>query len=317
MRAFQRKLFFVVTLCFLVGASCSKINTGGENQVIARVNGHPVYLQDFELLFERFKNEIDEISQKNPRLIDRIKTRSLNEAIVLTLLRLQAEKRQLLVAKEEVESRLVSWKEGYPPGGFEEMLRRQNTTEAYLRQRIYDQLLVEKVTRSIGSTEARVSDEEIKSYYSKNKDDFTKPSQVHAYHIVVPTLEEAKKVRQEITSNKISFQSAARKYSLSPDAATGGDLGFFAKDEKIPEFNAVFDLKVNDISDPIKSRYGIHLLKPVEKVRSRKLDFAEAKNDVTKAIRKQKEVSLYKEWVKKLIQDGEIYRNETLYSQIL
>ena len=115
----------------------------------------------------------------------------------------------------------------------------------------------------------------------------------------------------------MTFESAARKYSLSPDAATGGDLGFFSRNEKISAFNKAFSLKVGDISLPIKSEYGVHLLKVVEKQPGKKLPFNEAKAQVAKALRRKKESAVYQSWITKLLKDGEIYRNESLYAQVI
>jgi parvulin-like peptidyl-prolyl isomerase len=234
--------------------------------------------------------------------------------LITALLKQEAKKKQIRIAKEEVEGRLANWKDSYPPGGFEEMLRKQSTTEDYLRARMANQVLVEKITETLFGTETMVNDEEMQSYFKQHPEDFQRPARIHALQIVVPTLEEAEKIRQEILSGQITFESAARKYSLSPDAAKGGDLGFFSKNEKISAFNKAFTLTVGDISAPIQSPYGIHLVKVVEKQPSKKLAFQEAKDDIVKAIKKVKEVTVYKEWVTKLLKDGEIYRNEVLFS---
>jgi parvulin-like peptidyl-prolyl isomerase len=310
-KTISRGLRLVLALTLL--ASCSKRATDPKEQIIARVNGESVYLFDFQIVLKKLRSELDEISQRNPKVVEDLKTRALNEVIIMTMLRQEAEKKQVQAAKEEVEGRLANWKEGYPPGGFEEMLRKQNTTEALLKRRIEDQLLIEKLTEAMFGAETMVSDEEMNQYYNTHQNEFFRPPRVHAFQIVVPTVEEAKKISQEVLSGTITFESAARKYSLSPDAATGGDLGFFSRNEKIAAFNEAFALRVGEISKPIKSRYGVHLLKVVEKQAARKLKFQDAKNEVLQAIKKQKEIAVYKEWVAKMLKDGEIYRNETIY----
>ncbi len=285
-------------------------------EVLAKINGEPISTADFLVNFRQLKAQQDEISQKNPKLMAQLKTRALNEVLIIALLRQEAAKKQLRIAKEEVEGRLSNWKDGYPPGGFEEMLRKQNTTEDFLRKRIADQLLVEKLTETLFGMETMVNDEEMQTYYKQHQEEFFRPVRIHALQIVVPTLEEAEKIRQEIVSGQITFESAARKYSLSPDAAKGGDLGFFSKNEKISAFNKAFALTVGDISGPIQSPYGIHLLKVVEKQQPKKLAFNEAKDDIVKALKKAKEVTVYKEWITKLLKDGEIYRNDVLFATL-
>lgn len=302
----------------LVLTGCFKGQTEAQDKTIARVNGEGVPLREFLVNFQQLKAEQDEIAQKNLKLVDDLKTRALNEVIIITLVRQEANKRKVVVAKEEVEGRLANWKDSYPVGGWDEMLRKQNTTEDFLRRRIEDQLLIEKVTTELFAAETRVSDEEMKKYFKSNEGEFTRPERVHVHQILLTVEGEElpQKIRQEILSGKVTFESAARKYSQSPDAAKGGDLGFFAKNEKLPAFNEAFNLAVGAISKPIKSRFGYHLLKVVEKQPSKKLSFEEAREDVTKQLRRGKEVKIYREWVSKLLKDGAIYRNEALFATV-
>ncbi len=296
--------------------ACTHSSLDPKEQIVARVNSEPIFLSEFLLNYQQLKAEQDEISQKNPKLIEELKTRALNEAIIVSLLRQEASKRQVKIAKEEVEGRLANWKEGYPPGGFEEMLRKQNTTEEFLKKRIEDQLRIEKLTEALFATETLVSDEEMKKYYTQHDGEFSRPERIHVFQIVVPTKEEADKIRHEVSAGNMTFESAARKYSLSPDASKGGDLGFFAHGEKIAAFDEAFSVAVGNISKPIQSKYGIHLLKVIEKQPAKKLGFNDAKTEISKSMKRTKEVKIYKEWVTKLLKDGEIYRNEKLFESL-
>ncbi|NBV29727.1 hypothetical protein EBS02_12095, partial [bacterium] len=80
--------------------------------------------------------------------------------------------------------------------GFEEMLKKQNTTEAILKQRIEDQLLIEKLTESLFSNETLVHDEDVKNYFKLHEKEFINPERIHAFQIVVPTKEEAEKMKR-------------------------------------------------------------------------------------------------------------------------
>ena len=304
----------LATISILPG--CTQPPPDPSKQIIARVNGEPIPAREFQFVFNQLKAEQDDVSVTNTKLINDLKHRALNEVLILNLLRQEAAKKNVRIAREEVEGRLANWKDGYPPGGFEEMLRKQNTTEEFLKKRIEDQLLVEKLSESLFSSETLVSDDETKKYFKQHEREFFSPEKVHVLQIVVPTKEEADKIRQEILASTITFESAARKYSLSPDAVKGGDLGFFAKIEKIAAFNEAFGLPVGTISKPIQSRYGVHLLKMLEKQPYRRLGFNEAKLEIVKSIKKEKEVKAYKEWVGKLLKDAEIFRNESLFSTV-
>lgn len=83
---------------------------------------------------------------------------------------------------------------------------------------------------------------------------------VKASHILVETEEEAIKLKEEILSGR-AFEDVAAENSLCPSGARGGDLGFFGRGQMVKEFeNAAFDLKVGELSDPVKTNFGWHLI---------------------------------------------------------
>ena len=85
---------------------------------------------------------------------------------------------------------------------------------------------------------------------------------VKASHILVATEEEALKLKSEIESNKITFEDAAAKYSKCPSGRNGGDLGFFGRGQMVKPFeDAAFSLPVGEISAPVKTQFGYHLIK--------------------------------------------------------
>jgi peptidyl-prolyl cis-trans isomerase C len=101
-------------------------------------------------------------------------------------------------------------------------------------------------------------------------DDATKQmkpeEEVHARHILVETEEEAKSVQEELKKGA-DFAELAKSKSKDPGAAAeGGDLGFFSKDQMVPEFaEAAFKLQKGQTSDPVKSPFGWHIIRVEEK----------------------------------------------------
>lgn len=85
-------------------------------------------------------------------------------------------------------------------------------------------------------------------------------TQVRASHLLVKTEEEVKLVREEILAGK-DFADVAAAVSLCPSGAKGGDLGFFSRGMMVPEFDeASFTLEVGELSEPVKTQFGWHLL---------------------------------------------------------
>ena len=89
---------------------------------------------------------------------------------------------------------------------------------------------------------------------------------VRASHILVKTEEEAIEIKKEIISGEIDFPHAAGKYSYCPSGGDGGDLGRFKEGVMVKEFDdAAFALDVNEISEPVKTQFGWHLILVTEK----------------------------------------------------
>jgi peptidyl-prolyl cis-trans isomerase C len=84
--------------------------------------------------------------------------------------------------------------------------------------------------------------------------------QVRASHLLVPTKEKAEELKEAIKAGT-SFADAAKENSRCPSSSQGGDLGFFGKGQMVPEFEqAAFSLPVGEVSEPIKTQFGWHLL---------------------------------------------------------
>ncbi|ABD05240.1 PpiC-type peptidyl-prolyl cis-trans isomerase [Rhodopseudomonas palustris HaA2] len=116
---------------------------------------------------------------------------------------------------------------------------------------------------------AATTDEAMKKVYEDAAKQISGEQEVHARHILVETEDEAKAIAEELKKGA-DFAELAKKKSKDPGASDGGDLGFFTKDQMVPEFSAVaFALEPGKISDPVKSQFGWHIIK-VEEKRNRK-----------------------------------------------
>jgi len=120
-----------------------------------------------------------------------------------------------------------------------------------------------------GEGKAATTPDAMKKVYEEASKQITGEQEVHARHILVETEDEAKAVKAELDKGA-DFAELAKKKSKDPGSADGGDLGFFTKEQMVPEFSAIaFALEPGKISDPVKSQFGWHVIK-VEEKRSRK-----------------------------------------------
>ena len=100
----------------------------------------------------------------------------------------------------------------------------------------------------------QVENEEISAFYEENPHFFAGQAQVQASHILVETEEEAQEVREALNKG-MAFAEAAMQYSKCPSNQQGGDLGMFQKGQMVPEFEAAaFELKMNEVSEPVKTQ---------------------------------------------------------------
>lgn len=99
-----------------------------------------------------------------------------------------------------------------------------------------------------------------------NAEDGSKFKTVRARHILVETEDEAWAIKSKITEGT-SFEELAKVYSKCPSKEKGGDLGYFVRGQMVPEFeNAAFSTPIGEVSDPVKTRFGWHLIKVVRKM---------------------------------------------------
>jgi peptidyl-prolyl cis-trans isomerase C len=133
-------------------------------------------------------------------------------------------------------------------------------------------LIEQKISPSI-----QVSDEEVASFYAENQEMFKNEAQVHARHIITAADEnadaatvakasaKAEKARERAVAGE-DFEELAREISEGPSAPTGGDLGFFTREQMVPAFaDAAFALEPGQISEVVRSPFGFHVIKLEEK----------------------------------------------------
>jgi peptidyl-prolyl cis-trans isomerase C len=141
-----------------------------------------------------------------------------------------------------------------------------------------NRLLMDNLLAAEGK--AATTDEAMKKVYEDASKQISGEQEVHARHILVETEDEAKAIEDELKKGA-DFAELAKKKSKDPGASDGGDLGFFTKDQMVPEFSSVaFALEPGKISDPVKSQFGWHIIKVEEKRNRKAPDFEQVKAQI-------------------------------------
>jgi peptidyl-prolyl cis-trans isomerase C len=157
-----------------------------------------------------------------------------------------------------------------------------------------ESLLVQMYLAHLRSKDLSVTDADIRKYYDDHKADFDHPVEVDASHILVNSSEDAEKVIARLKNGE-SFEALARSISLDPPtAARGGKLGPFTKGSLMPEFEqAVFALKDGQVSAPVKTSFGYHVIKKTGQKALPAKSFEQVKDDIQARMQREK----FDQWI--------------------
>lgn len=305
------KPFLIVSVIFLLN-SCfdnnSRMNAIGSDQVVLTVNGEKITAKQFDKVLNAKKQlfRVQNFEELKTEELVWIKIRGLNEIIRNTLIAQEIAKENISIEQNVLESNLRKAREGYLEGAFEKTLDLEGISIADWEKSIEKKLLTNELIHQQVNSKVSLSDKELRDYYDKNHNEFHKKEQVKALHIMVESEEEIREIQKELRSKQKTFPALAMEYSLGPEGEQGGDLGYFEAGQMPEEFDDVFKLKINKVSDIIKTPYGFHLLKVVDKIEERKMDFVESKSRVEKILLQHLQDQAFQKWFLKLKQNAEI-----------
>lgn len=298
-----------VVLCAFAGCRTEKTSPI-DDQVVALINGEILSRAEFEIELARELRSIDPVEPRSPEQIEPYRRALLDTMIDRALLLQAARKANLTAAPEDVDRRVLRISSDYPAEGFDEALAQGKLSMPELRRKTASLLLIEKLFEEHIYPRVAVTEEEIRQYYEEHKEKFQVPEQVRAAQIVVRSLDEARRLQQQLRQGK-KFTDLARKYSLSADAKVGGDLGFFPRGVMPAAFDDVaFRLAIGQVSDVVTTDYGYHLFKVLERRPAQKRELGAVRGDVERKLLELKRAEAQKIYVAKLRQEGQITVNE-------
>ncbi len=271
---------------------------------------------------------LDIKKDKNNFLYLLIKERVTNELIVKALLEQEMAKRGIKVSSEDVDKAI---KEIVDKVGSKEqldiLLKQNGMTATQFREDLTEEVKMKKLAKELGNSS--VSDAEAKKFYKDNISKFQHPDRVRAAHILISanpneieqtiksdpknkSLSDADvkaKVAEEMKAkearanqllaeakkNPAGFGKLAKENSEDTTTAVkGGDLGFFAAQEMVPEFSkAAFSMKPNTISDKVvKTQFGYHIIMVNDRAAAMTDPYEKVKNDIKAYLENQKQLEL-------------------------
>jgi len=258
-----------------------------KKDIAAEVNGEKITKDElYSLLEEQYGEE------------------ALDTLISEKLIQQEADKEKISVSTSEIDEEIAALQESY--GGkeaFESMLESSGYTLDYVKNDIKSYLTSKKLLEP----GIKVTEKEMKEYFEENKATFNEGEQVKASHILVEDEATAKEVKEKLDKGE-DFAMLAKEYSTDTTTKdNGGDLGFFAEGEMVAEFDEVaFALAVNEISDPVKTDYGYHIIKVVEKKDAAEAKYEDHKEEIKATLIDEKLQTEYTSWLEDKKADADI-----------
>jgi parvulin-like peptidyl-prolyl isomerase/ribosomal protein L40E len=148
--------------------------------------------------------------------------------------------------------------------------------------------------KEIDGKSKKVTEKDVVDYYDKHKEEFCSVSQLKAGHILVQTEDEAKKIYENLNKGA-NFDELAKKYSIDIGSAkNGGNLGFFSTGQMDPDFEAAATkLRIGEISQPVKTKYGYHIIKLTDKKLGKPIEFDKVKGLISQRLGAEKQKDLF------------------------
>lgn len=254
---------------------------------VAIVNGKEITSADFHAIYDLKLQKYSDRGREIPKTADRRYRKSIVDRLIYQeILRQEAAKRSISYDKDALAQREEAQKRGIKD--WDKHLRRRGESEESLRELYVSELLERALLEADGALE--VTEAEIQEEYEKMKPQYKKDKErVRAAHILVrvgpeqapapgepipePTedqkkqweaeaLAKANEIYAKATAEGADFTALAIEYSEGPSARKGGDLGIFSADRMVEEFSdAAFQLEPGQVSKPIKTKFGFHIIK--------------------------------------------------------
>lgn len=241
----------------VVFASMPEVHAQDANPVLARVNGAEIRQSDLDMAEEELGST--QLAQMDPA--------TKRENLLSYVIDLK------IVAKAAEEKKL----------GDSEAFKK---SLAFARER----LLMDKLLTDEGK--AATTESAMRKVYEEAAQQMGGDDEVRARHILVESEDEAKQIVEDLKKGG-DFAEIAKKKSKDPGASDGGDLGYFTKEQMVPEFSKVaFETEPGKISDPVKSQFGWHVIKVEDKRKRKPPEFEAVKPQIETYVTRKAQADL-------------------------
>jgi len=286
------------------------------NEIVARVNGRPINRFDLDNAIQSYSMEVhrktmdqlsaDELQTALDFALEKLLARelifqdALARGMVADEASIAAEKQKIIAnfpSEEEFYATLA--KGGITPEDYHRMLRQDVTVN----------LASESKLQEVSEPD----DALIEQTFEQHPEQMVRAGRVRASHILIRTDDKEPVAAQQLIAEllaqteQVDFAALARQHSQCPSAPGGGDLGFFRRGDMVREFEEVaFSAEVGEVVGPVRTQFGLHLVKVLEKEDDVALTLEEARPRIIQFLRNEQGARLLQSWVETLREQASI-----------
>ncbi len=238
-----------------------------ENKILASVNGKPITQSDVDIFMQSLGEQ--RAAQFNN---EAGREQLLNELI-----------NQNLFLAEAVAENL------------------QETDEYKVEMARMQEVLLTQVNINRTINSAVVEEEDAKAFFAANAAKYNTPESATTSHILVETEEKCNEIYTKLMNNEIEFAAAATEFSSCPSSQKGGELGSYPRGQMVPEYdNAAFAMEVGEVSKPVKTQFGFHIIKLNDKTVATESKFEDVMPQVMQEAKADKQRAVYMDKIEEL-----------------
>ena len=306
----SRVLLLPALLLALVAAGCGGGSESVPADAVAVVDGDEVAKSDYDALIEQARKSYTTQKRDFPKAgtpeFQTLKNQAVQFLVQREQFEQQAEELDVEVTDKQVAERLEQIKKQYFSGDtkkYEQQLKDQGLTDRQVRADIRAQIVSEEIFEQV-TKDVKVSDADVKEYYEKNQEQFSTPESREVRHILVKTKAKADELAAELESGA-SFAALAKQHSTDTGSKeSGGNLTITRGQTVAPFDKEAFRLAKNEVSKPIKTEFGFHLIEALSEVKKAdKAPLKEVQDSIRQQLLQTKKNEAMTAWVDDLKQE--------------
>jgi foldase protein PrsA len=245
------------------------------SDAVAVVDGREIPRTQFDTLIEQAKRSYKSQKREFPKAGSEEYQTLRNQAVAALVQKVEleqaAEEMGIKVTDEDIDKRLDQIVKQYYQGDqklLDKQLREQKLTLEQVREDLRGQLVSERIFNQV-TKDAKVTDAEVKAFYESNEAQYKQLASREVRHILVKTKALADDVKGQLAPNGSNFAALVTKYTEDTGSkGTGGKLTI-SRGQTVSAFDKVaFALKTNQISEPVKTEFGYHIIQPVSAIKA-------------------------------------------------